>query len=236
MPRPLHGRVALITGASRGIGAAVAIRIAHEGAHVVLVARTVAGLEEADDQIRRAGGHATLVPCDLRQGDKIDMLGPAMLERFGKLDIFVGNAAVLGGLMPLGHYEPTEWQEVIAVNLDANWRLSRVLDPLLRRSDAGRAVLVTCEIAREPRAYWGPYAASKAGLEALARTWAAESAKSNLRVNLLDPGPAATRLRALAYPGENRAELPRPEAVTTRFVELASPAFSENGTLVVSDR
>ena len=236
MASPLHGRIALITGASRGIGAAVATRFAREGAHVVLVARTVGGLEEVDDQIKRAGGDATLVPCDLRHSDKIDMLGPAILERFGKLDIFVGNAAILGGLMPLGHYDPTEWQEVMAVNLHANWRLSRILDPLLRRSDAGRAILVTCEIARAPRAYWGAYAVSKAGLEALARTWAAETARSNLCVNLLDPGPAATRLRALAYPGEDRTKLPHPEDVTNRFVELASPAFTANGTRAVNDR
>ncbi len=236
MERPLDGRVALITGASRGIGAAVAGRFAHEGAHVVLVARTVGGLEEVDDQIKRDGGHATLVPLDLRDSDKIDQIGPAILDRFGHLDIFVGNAAILGGLMPVGHYEPAEWQEVFNVNLHANWRLVRILDPLLRRSDAGRAILVTCDAARLPRAYWGAYAASKAGLEALARIWAAEAVKSDLRVNLLDPGPTATRLRALAYPGEDRAKLPRPDEVTNRFVELASAAFAENGTLATIDR
>lgn len=236
MERPLDGRIALITGASRGIGSAVAGRFAREGAHVVLVARTVGGLEEVDDQIKRAGGHATLLPFDLRDSDKIDQIGPAILERFDHLDIFVGNAAMLGGLMPVGHYEPAEWQEVFNVNLHANWRLARILDPLLRRSDAGRAILVTCAIARRPRAYWGAYAASKAGLEALARVWAAEAAKSGLRVNLLDPGPTATRLRALAYPGEDRTKLPRPDQVTNRFVELASAAFAENGTLAADNR
>ncbi len=236
MERPLDRRIALITGASRGIGAAVAGRFAREGAHVVLVARTVGGLEEIDDQIKRAGGHATLVPFDLRDSDKIHQIGPAILERFGHLDIFVGNAAILGGLMPLGHYQPAEWLEVFNVNLHANWHLARILDPLLRRSDAGRAILVTCDIARRPRAYWGAYAASKAGLEAMARCWAAETAKSELRVNLLDPGPTATRLRAIAYPGEDRRKLPRPDEVTDRFVELASAAFAENGTLTTNDR
>ena len=234
--KKLEGRTALITGASRGIGRAVATLFASEGAHVVLVARTVGGLEEVDDQVKTSGGRATLVPCDLRHGPKIDMLGPAILDRFGKLDIFVGNAAILGGLMPLGHYETGEWAEVMKTNLEANWRLCRILEPLLRQSDAGRAILVTCDAARTHRPYWGAYAASKAGLETLARVWAAEASKSHLRVNLIDPGPTATRLRALAFPGEDKVKLLQPEQVADEFLKLASPTCTANGTLVTRQR
>ncbi len=232
----LEGRTALITGASRGIGRAVATRFAADGAHVILVARTVGGLEEVDDEVKRAGGQATLVPCDLRDGAKIDMLGPAILERFGHLDIFVANAAILGGLMPLGHYEVGDWTDVMKTNLEANWRLCRILDPLLRRAETGRAILVTCAAAREQRPYWGAYATSKAGLEALAKIWAAEASKSELKVNLLDPGPTATRLRSLAFPGEDKTDLAQPAQIADRFVELASAANQANGTLVTCQR
>ncbi len=228
----LAGRVALLTGASRGIGAAVARRFAAEGAHVMLIARTVGGLEEVDDAIRAEGGSATLVPLDLTDFGRIDALGPSLLQRFQRLDVLVAAAGLLGTLSPLGHVEPAVWRSVIDVNLTANWRLIRILDPLLRRSDAGRAIFVTAEVARAPRAYWGPYAAAKAALEALALTWASESAKSSLRVNLVDPGPVATALRAQAYPGEDASLLRRPDEITGAFVDLAAAKCTDNGRLL----
>ncbi|HUC65961.1 MAG TPA: SDR family NAD(P)-dependent oxidoreductase, partial [Stellaceae bacterium] len=191
----LEGRLALVTGASRGIGAAVARRFAAEGAHVILLARTVGGLEERDDEIRAAGGTATLVPVDLRDFDKLDQMGASLFERFGKLDVLVGNAGVLGALSPMGHFDPKTWAQVIETNLTANWRLIRSLDPLLRRSEAGRAIFTTCAAGRETRPYWGAYAASKAALETMVRIYAGEMAKTALRVNLVDPGIVATKLR-----------------------------------------
>src|SRR6266704_3354379 len=176
----LQGRVALITGASRGIGAAVARRYAAEGAHVVLIARTVGGLEEVDDAVKAVGGSATLLPLDLTDGARIDQIGPSIFQRFGRLDIFVGNAATLGPLSPMGHIDAKDWDRIIAVNLSANWRLVRTLDPLLRRSDSGRAIFVTCAVTTGVFPYWGAYAASKAGLETLARTYAGEVMKTNL--------------------------------------------------------
>ena len=229
----LAGRIALITGASRGIGAAVARRFAVDGAHLVLVARTVGGLEEVDDAVREAGGEQpTLVPLDLRDGDQIDSLGAALYERFGHLDVLVGNAGALGTLSPLPHVSPKDWGEVIAVNLTANWRLIRSLDPLLRQSEAGRAIFVTSGPGRMPIAYWGPYAASKAGLEMLVRIYAAEVAKTRLRVNLLDPGIVRTAMRAKAFPGENPTGLNPPESITDRFVDLAEAACTLNGERV----
>jgi NAD(P)-dependent dehydrogenase (short-subunit alcohol dehydrogenase family) len=231
--RRLAGRIAVITGASRGIGAAVAKRFGAEGAHLVLVARTVGGLEEVDDAIRRAGGTAaTLVPLDLRDGDQIDRLGGALYQRFGRLDILVGNAGALGTLSPLPHVSPKDWDEVIAVNLTVNWRLIRSLDPLLRQSEAGRAIFVTSGLGRMPIAYWGPYATSKAGLEMLVRTYAAEVSKTKLRVNLIDPGIVRTAMRAKAFPGENPMSLKPPEAITDRFVDLAEVACTLNGERV----
>ena len=229
----LDGRVALITGASRGIGGAVARRFAAEGARLILVARTVGGLEEADDAVRAAGAPpATLVPLDLREGDAIDRLGASLYERFGHLDILLGNAAVLGPLSPLGHVAPARWDEVIAINLTTNWRLIRSLDPLLRRSDAGRAIFVTSGAATHPHAYWGPYAVSKAGLEMLVKVYAAEVVKAGVRANLVDPGAVRTAMRAAAYPGENPATLPAPEEVTDVFVDLAEPACARSGEVV----
>jgi len=229
----LDGRVALITGASRGIGGAVARRFAAEGARLILVARTVGGLEEADDAVRAAGAPpATLVPLDLREGDAIDRLGASLYERFGHLDILVGNAAVLGPLSPLGHVAPARWDEVIAINLTTNWRLIRSLDPLLRRSDAGRAIFVTSGAATHPHAYWGPYAVSKAGLEMLVKVYAAEVVKAGVRANLVDPGAVRTAMRATAYPGEDPATLPAPEEVTDVFVDLAEPACARSGEVV----
>ena len=233
--RRLQDRVALVTGASRGVGAAVARRLAAEGAHVIALARTVGGLEELDDAISAAGGSATLVPCDLADWERIDHLGPPILERFGCLDVFVGNAATLGTLSPLGHLEPATWREVFAVTLDANWRLVRILDPLLRRSSAGRAVFVSADVAAMPRPYWGPYAAAKAALESLAGTWAQEAANSALRVNVLRLPPVATGLRARAFPGEDPATLRQPDDVTGAFVDLATAECTRNGDVVAAD-
>jgi NAD(P)-dependent dehydrogenase (short-subunit alcohol dehydrogenase family) len=228
----LAGRVALITGASRGIGAAVAERFAREGAHVVLVARTVGGLEETDDAIRTAGGSATLVPLDLRDFVKIDELAAALFQRYGRLDILVGNAASFGTFTPMQHVTPREWGEILDLDLTANWRLIRAMDPLLRMAPAGRAVFVTSRLARDAPPYYGIYAVAKAGLETMARIYAGEVARSAVRVNLIDPGVVRTRLRATIFPGENPAGLPPPESVTGAFVELASPDCARNGDIV----
>ncbi|MEE8622767.1 MAG: SDR family NAD(P)-dependent oxidoreductase, partial [Alphaproteobacteria bacterium] len=208
----LAGRISLITGASRGIGAAVARRFAAEGSHVILVARTVGGLEEADDAIRTGGGIATLMPMDLTEFEKIDRMGAAVAERCGRLDVLVGNAGILGTLSPMGHIEPQAWDQVIAINLTANWRLIRSLDPLLRASGSGRAIFVTSGAADGVHPYWGAYAVSKAALEAMVRTWAGEVTKTPLKVNLVDPGALRTRMRAEAYPGEDPMTLEPPEA------------------------
>ncbi len=230
--RRLAGRIALITGASRGIGAAVARRYAAEGAHVVLIARTVGALEEIDDAVRAAGSSATLVPLDLRELDRIDAIGPALYERFGKLDILVGNAGLLGTLGPLAHHDAKLWDDVMQVNVTANWRLIRTLEPLLRQSESGRAIFVTSGAAHKVQPYWGAYATSKAALEAMVRTWAAELAKTSVRVNLLSPGAVRTSMRADAFPGEDPASLRPPEAITDSFVDLGSPACSRHGEVV----
>jgi NAD(P)-dependent dehydrogenase (short-subunit alcohol dehydrogenase family) len=227
----LAGRVALVTGASRGIGRAVALRFAREGADVVLVARTGAALEEVDDEIRAGGGAATLVPADLTQYDVIDRMGAAVYERWGRLDVLVGNAGMLGVLSPLSHISPEVWDQVLAVNVTANWRLIRSFDPLLRASPAGRLIFVTSGVA-SGRAYWGPYAVSKGALETMVRTYAAEVAKTPVRANLVNPGPTRTSMRANAYPGEDPASVKPPEAVTDVFVDLADAACSRNGDVV----
>jgi NAD(P)-dependent dehydrogenase (short-subunit alcohol dehydrogenase family) len=227
--RRLQGRLALITGASRGIGAAVARRFAAEGAQLILVARTQGGLEERDDEIRALGGQATLLPLDLRDFDKLDQMGAALHQRFGKLDVLVGNAGVLGALSPMGHFAPKTWAEVMDVNLTANWRLVRSLDPLLRLSEAGRAIFTTCAAAREATPYWGAYAASKAALETMARIYAGEVTKTKIKVNLVDPGIVASNLRALGFPGEDRARLKTPEDVTEPFVVLAAANCPHHG-------
>ena len=227
----LTGKIALITGASRGIGAAVAERFAREGAHVVLAARTVGGLEEVDDRVRAIGGSATLVPLDLRDFVKIDELAAALFERYARLDILVGNAAEFGTFSPLGHIDPATWSEVIDLNLTANWRLIRAMDPLLRAAAAGRAIFVTSGSAHRSPAYWGPYAVSKAGLEMLVRVYAGEIAKTRVRANLIDPGIVRTRLRARTFPGEDPAPLPPPESVCDAFLSLALPECTRNGEL-----
>ena len=231
-------RIVLVTGASRGIGRAAAIAFARSGAHVVAVARTQGALEELDDEIRALGpdepSRATLVPLDLRDFAAIDRLGEALYRRWGRLDALVGNAGVLGVLSPLHHLDPKEWDDVMAVNVTANWRLVRSLDPLLRRSAAGRAAFITSGAASraELRAYWGLYAASKAALDALARTYAAETLNtSNIRVMLINPGPLRTLLRAKAMPGEDPAVLRTPEELAPKIVEICSPQWAESGKL-----
>ena len=228
----LEGRIALITGASRGIGAAVARRFAREGAHVVLTARTVGALEEIDDAIRAEGGAATLVPLDLLKHDHIDPMAASLYERFGRLDILVGNAGMLGTLSPIAHADPLKWRQVLDLNLMANLWLIRAVDPLLRASEAGRAIFVTADQARDPQPYWGAYAVANSALETLVRLYAAETAKSAIRANLIDPGVVRTRLRADAFPGEDAARHPPPEAITESFVHMAMADFEETGTVV----
>jgi len=232
----LKGRIALITGASRGLGAAAAVAFAREGAHCVLVARTVGGLEAVDDQIKALGSEgATLVPLDVTDGAGIDRLGAALHERFGKLDILLGNAGVLGTLSPIGHIDPETFDQVMAVNVTANWRLIRSLDPLLQRSDAGRAIFVTSGVSRRVIPYWSAYATSKAALDMLVGTYAAECAHTSVRVNLYNPGPTRTGMRKQAFPGENPETLQSPEAHGERLVALALPACTMNGEWVAGD-
>jgi NAD(P)-dependent dehydrogenase (short-subunit alcohol dehydrogenase family) len=225
-------RIVLVTGASRGIGRAAAVALAKNGAHVILAARTAGGLEEADDEIRAAGGSATLVPLDLRDFDALDRLGATLFERWGRLDGVLANAGVLGVLTPLPHLSPKVWQESIDVNVTANWRLIRSLDPLLRKSEAGRVVFVSSGAARAFRPYWGSYAIAKAALEALALTYAAECAATDIKVNLFNPGPLRTRMRAKAMPGEDPLTLQPPEAVAPLIVDMLSALYSKNGELV----
>ncbi|HEY0900985.1 MAG TPA: SDR family NAD(P)-dependent oxidoreductase [Micavibrio sp.] len=225
----LSGRVALVTGASRGIGAAVAKAYAQAGAHVILTSRTTGALEEVDDAIQAAGGTSTIMPLNMLDLDKVDVMGPAIAEKFGRLDIAVGNAAMLGSLTPLGHVDAKEWARVMDLNVNANFRLIRTLDPLLRASDAGRMILVTSSLAQTPRAYWGAYAVSKAALESLGKVYAAETATTPLRVNMIDPGATRTAMRAKAYPGEDPAKPKAPEACVPLFLELAAAACTAHG-------
>jgi NAD(P)-dependent dehydrogenase (short-subunit alcohol dehydrogenase family) len=227
----LDGRIALITGASRGIGAAVALRFAEEGAHLILTARTVGGLEEIDDIVQQHGGSATLVPLDLKNFYEIDQMGAALQQRFGKLDILVANAATLGILSPVGHIDPVVWDDVVQLNLTSNYRLIRSLDPLLRASDAGRAVFVTSGASRGI-AYWGAYAATKAGLDALIKCYADEVENTDVRVNLLNPGATRTNMRAEAFPGEDPYGLKTPESIADLFVELAEVGCIRHGEII----
>lgn len=226
---PLTGKIALITGASRGIGAAVAQRFAREGAHVILVARSKEDLEKVDDAIRAEGGTATLVPLDLGKPENIETLAASIAQRFGKLDILIGNAATLGTLTPLTHDSPENWRRIMELNVNANWELLRCFDAPLRASETGRAIFVTSGITERAAPYWGAYAASKAALETMVTTYAAEVAKTNLRVNLLDPGRVRTQMRANAYPGEDPETLPTPETTTDVFLDLASPTCTLHG-------
>jgi len=228
----LEGSVALVTGASRGIGAATAVELARLGARVVITARTQGGLEETDDAIRALGGEATILPLDLREGASIDAIGPTLFQRFGRLDILVHNAGALGKLTPVPHILPDDWADVVGVNLAATWRLIRTCDPLLRQAAAGRAVFVTDSRAREPKAYWGAMGATKAGMEHLVLTWAQEVATTPVRVNLFDPGVVATRMRGNAFPGENPKTLVAPAVVAPALAALCLPGEERNGVLV----
>ncbi len=231
MTKPLASRIALVTGASRGIGYATALALAKAGAHVVATARTVGGLEELDDAIKQAGGSATLVPLDIRDNDGIARLAAALNERFGRLDILVGNAGITGPASPLDHVPPKDWDEVMAVNVTANWQLIRHMDALLKRSDAGRVVLVTSGAASSARAYRGAYSISKAALEVLARTYAAETASTPIRVNLFAPGQTRTKMIAAWMPGLDPMTLPTPDEVAAAIVPLCAPEFQETGKL-----
>jgi NAD(P)-dependent dehydrogenase (short-subunit alcohol dehydrogenase family) len=231
MPQPLAGSIALVTGASRGIGRATALVLARAGAHVVAVARTVGALEEVDDAARAAGSSATLVPLDMRDYAGIYRLAAALNERYQRLDVLIGNAAVVGPRSPLDHVEPQAWDEVMAVNISANWHLIRAMDPLLKRSKAGRAVFITSGAATHARAYAGPYSVSKAALNALARTYADETTSTAVRVNLFNPGPTRTRTRAFVMPGEDPMTLPTPEQVAEKVVDLCLPSVIETGKL-----
>ncbi|HEX4157276.1 MAG TPA: SDR family NAD(P)-dependent oxidoreductase [Rhizomicrobium sp.] len=228
----MDGRIALVTGASRGVGRAAAKALAAEGAHIILVARTVGALEEVDDEIRTAGGTATLVPLDLKDFPAIDRLGATIFERWGRLDALLGNAGVLGTLTPLAQLNPKTFAECLDVNVTANWRLIRSMDPLLRRSEAGRALFVTSGAARNFRPYWGGYAMSKAALEAIVLTYAAECASTTVTANLLNPGPLRTRMRQKAMPGEDPESLDPPEAVAPLILELLAPSCTKNGERV----
>jgi len=229
MAKTLEGRIALVTGASRGIGRAAAKALAAAGAHVILVARTVGGLEEADDEIKSLGGSATLVPLNVKDFDAIDRLGASIFERWGKLDALLGNAGQLGSLTPLSHLDPKVFQDLLDVNVTSNWRLIRSLDPLLRQSDAGRVLFVTSGAAQKHTAYWGGYGTTKAALESLALTYAAECALTNVKVNLVNPGPMRTAMRARAMPGEDPSTLPPPDAIAPLIVELLSPSCTRTG-------
>jgi NAD(P)-dependent dehydrogenase (short-subunit alcohol dehydrogenase family) len=230
--RPLEKKIALVTGASRGIGRAAAIALGGAGAHVICIARTVGGLEDTDDAIVKAGGSATLVPLNLKDFAAIDRLGASIYERWGKLDAFLGNAGLLGALTPLAQLDPKLFGEVLDINVTANWRLIRSLDPLLRQSEAGRALFVTSGAARKHTPYWGAYAMSQAALESLALSYAAECEGTKVKVNLLNPGPVRTAMRAKAMPGEDPSSLARPEQVASLIVELLSRENEKNGELV----
>ena len=233
--RKLEGRLAVITGASRGIGAAVAKLFAAEGAHVILVARTQGALEEIDDEIQTAGGSATLVPMDLTDYDKIDEMGATIYERFGKLDILIANAGILGTMGPINHIEPKIWEQTMAVNVMANWRLIRSFDPLLRLSNSGRAIFMTSSAAHYHRAFWGIYATSKAALEMMVGTYSQEILQTNMTANLFNPGKTRTRMRAEAYPGEDPQTVKTPEYIAQRLLNIALPSCKLNGKIITVD-
>ena len=229
----LEGRIALVTGASRGIGYFTALELAKAGAHVIACARTVGGLEELDDAIKAVGGSATLGPFDLADMEAIDRLGGSIFERWGKLDILVANAGVLGVISPIGHIEAKIFEKVMNINVNATWRLIRSVDPLLNRSDAGRAVIMSSGAAHKCRPFWSAYSASKAAVEALARTWAGETQTTPLRITSVDPGATRTAMRAQAVPGEDPMSLPHPSEVAKAILPLLGPGVTETGKLFI---
>ena len=231
MAQPLAGSIALVTGASRGIGHAIALTLARAGAHIVVVARTTGALEEIDDAARACGSSATLVPLDMRDYAGIYRLASELNQRYERLDVMVGNAGVVGQRSPLDHIDPQNWDEVMAVNVTANWHLVRAMDALLKRSPAGRAVLITSGAATHARAYSGAYSVSKAALNVMARVYAAETDSTALRVNLFNPGPTRTRMRAQVMPGEDPMTLPTPENVAAKILPLCLPSCGETGKL-----
>ncbi|QPN26863.1 SDR family NAD(P)-dependent oxidoreductase [Brucella sp. BO2] len=227
----LTGRIALVTGASRGIGYFLSLELAKRGAHVIAVARTVGGLEELDDEIRKLGSGATLVPLDITDMEALDRLGGTIHERWGKLDILVANAGILGTISPIGHVEAKTFEKVMNINVTSVWRLIRSVDPLLRASDAGRAIMLSSGVAHSCRAFWGPYAASKAAVEVMARCWAEETKKMKLKINSVNPGATRTAMRAQAMPGEDPETLPTPQSVAEKIVKLADPKLEVTGKL-----
>lgn len=233
MSLDLTGRIALVTGASRGIGYFTALELAKAGAHVIACARTVGGLEDLDDAIQAAGGQpATLVPFDLDDMDAIDRLGASIFERWGKLDILVANAGILGTISPIGHIDPKDFEKVMRINVTATWRIIRSVEPLLKLSDAGRAVVLSSGAAHRCRPFWGAYSASKAAVEALVRTWAAEVENiSNIKVLAVDPGVTRTQMRAKAVPGEDPNSIPHPSEVAAVIAPLTAPSQTETGRL-----
>ena len=231
MTQLLLGKTALVTGASRGLGRAAALALAKQGAHIIATARTQGGLEELDDEIKAVGSSATLVPMDIVDYPAIDRLGAAIFERWKKLDILIGNAGLLGKLTPMPHIEPKSWDDVMAVNVTANYRLIRSMDPLLRLAPHGRAIFVTSGLAQKCFPYWGTYSISKAALEAMVKTYAAEVATTNVRANLFSPGPTATKMRAQAMPGEDPKTLPSPEDVAAKLIEMCAAEFAHTGAV-----
>ncbi|WP_417811713.1 SDR family NAD(P)-dependent oxidoreductase [Thalassospira alkalitolerans] len=228
----LEGRVALVTGASHGIGRAVAKRFAAEGAEVIALGRNVGALEELDDEVRAEGGKLVLLPMDLTMYEKIDAMGASLFERFGKLDVVVGNAGLLGELAPVGHIDTQVFENTYATNVTANFRLIRSVDKLLRLSDAGRAIFVTSNASAKGRAFWGLYASTKAALESLVLSYAQEVEETPLRVNLINPGRIRTKMRAEAYPGEDPETLPTAESITDVFVDLAARDCTRHAEIV----
>ncbi|WP_375607713.1 MULTISPECIES: SDR family NAD(P)-dependent oxidoreductase [unclassified Bartonella] len=227
----LHGRVALITGASRGIGYYLALELAARGAHIIALARTVSGLTELDNQIRKKGAHATLVPLDLHHMENIDALAISIAKRWKKLDIIVANAGILGTLSPIAHIENMVFEDVFQINLISQWRLMKAVEPLLRESDAGRAILLSSSVAHAARPFWGAYAASKAALEMIARCWAEELKQTPIKINCVNPGATRTAMRAEAMPGEDPQTLPTPQEVAKKIIHLLSPDLKETGKL-----
>ena len=231
MTQLLLGKTALVTGASRGLGRAAALALAKQGAHIIATARTQGGLEELDDEIKAVGSSATLVPMDIVDYPAIDRLGAAIFERWKKLDILIGNAGLLGKLTPMPHIEPKSWDDVMAVNVTANYRLIRSMDPLLRLAPHGRAIFMTSGLAYKCFPYWGTYSISKAALEAMVKTYAAEMETTSVRTNCFSPGPTRTKMRATAMPGEDPMSIPSAEDVAAQIVPMCLESFSDNGAV-----